>query len=126
MDLRRADAEDLPFADGSFDIAVLTLILSVVSDGQACLREAVRVVRTGGHLLVFDKFLPPGQSPSPGRWLLNLLTRPFGTDINRRFEELAEGLPCRVLREESSLFSGAYRAILLEKIEADASLSTGS
>lgn len=113
--LQQADAEDLPFGAESFDIAVLTLILSVAADGPACLREAVRVTRPGGRLLVFDKFLPPGGRPSLGRRLLNLLTRTFGTDINRSFERMAEGLPLRLIDDRAVLFSGAYRAILLEK-----------
>lgn len=113
--LVQANAEDLPFADGSFDVAILTLILSVASDGPACLREAVRVVRAGGRLLVFDKFLRSGSRPSVLRRALNLLTRFFGTDINRSFEVMMAGLPARVVRDQPVLLGGAYRAILIEK-----------
>lgn len=113
--LQRAHAEDLPFPPGSFDAAVLTLIVSVASDGRACLREAARVVRPGGRLLVFDKFLAPGRRPSVIRRLLNLLTRLFGTDINRSFEDLAAGLPLRVVSDRPVLFRGAYRSIVLER-----------
>ncbi len=113
--LECAGAEDLPFPDDSFDAAVLTLIVSVAADGAACLREAVRVTRPGGHLLVFDKFLSPDTSPSIGRRLFNLLTRAFGTNINRSFEPMISGLPVIVLKDEPVLFSGAYRAILLKK-----------
>ena len=113
--LEQADAEDLPSDDESFDAVVLTLILSVASDGAACLREAVRLTRPGGRLLVFDKFLPPGGHAPIGRRLLNLLTRTFGTDINRSFEDLSAGLPVRVVHDEGVLFGSAYRAIVLEK-----------
>jgi len=113
--LERGNAEDLPFDDGSFDVAVLTLILSVAADGAACLREAARVTRPGGRLLVLDKFLPPGGRAPLGRRLFNLVTRTFGTDINRSFEGMSAGLPLRVLSDQGVLFAGAYRAILLEK-----------
>jgi ubiquinone/menaquinone biosynthesis C-methylase UbiE len=113
--LQQANAEHLPFADESFDVTVLTLILSVASDGPTCLREAARVTRTGGRLLVFDKFLSQGAPPPLGRRMLNLLTRTFGTDINRSFETMMSGLPLTVVTDEPALFRGAYRAILLEK-----------
>jgi phosphatidylethanolamine/phosphatidyl-N-methylethanolamine N-methyltransferase len=117
--LEQANAEQLPFREGSFDVAVLTLILSVAADGVACLREASRVTRPGGRLLVLDKFLPSSSGSPFGRRVLNLLTRLFGTDINRRFEPMMAGLPLRVVQDEPVLFRGAYRAILLERLAPD-------
>jgi ubiquinone/menaquinone biosynthesis C-methylase UbiE len=48
--LLRAPAEDLPFNDGSFDVAVSTLVLCGVSDQPRALRQLRRVLRTGGQL----------------------------------------------------------------------------
>ena len=48
LDVRQASAEDLPYAAGSFDIAVAQLVLHFVSDPLRGVREMVRVVRTGG------------------------------------------------------------------------------
>lgn len=118
--LEQANAEDLPVPDDSFDVAFLTLILSVAEDGPACMREAVRVVRPGGRLLIFDKFLPPGTRPSPIRRALNLLMRVFGTDINRPFAPMIAGLPVRVVTNQPALLRGAYRTIVLEKTAPDA------
>lgn len=116
ISLKCANAEDLPFPDDSFDVTILTLIVSVAADGGACMREAVRVTRPGGRLLVFDKFLPPSAPPSLARRVLNYLTRVFGTNINRSFEPMISGLAVRTIKDQGVLFSGAYRAILLEKI----------
>ena len=113
--LQCANAEDLPFPDNAFDVTVLTLIVSVAADGDACMREAVRVTKPGGRVLVFDKFLRQGIGPSLGRRALNLLTRTFGTNINRTFEPMISELPVRVMHDERVALSGAYRAILLEK-----------
>lgn len=124
ISLELANAEDLPFPDASFDTVVLTLIVSVSADGQACLREAVRVTRPGGRLLVFDKFLPANTAPSLVRRLLNLLTRPFGTNINRSFEPMISDLPVCIVKDEKVIFSGAYRAIILEKISSSMSRSS--
>lgn len=47
----RAPAEQLPFADGSFDTVVSTLVLCTVSDPARAISEAARVLRPGGRLL---------------------------------------------------------------------------
>ncbi len=114
--LQPANAEDLPFLDNRFDAAILTLILSVTGDGTQALRETIRILKPGGRLVIFDKFLASGTRPSFGRRLLNvLLTKPFGTDINRSLEPMLEGLPCRVVSNRPSSFSNSYRIILLKK-----------
>lgn len=50
----RAPAEDLPFEDDSFDVAVSTLVLCGVSDQQRALRQLGRVLRPGGRLLFLE------------------------------------------------------------------------
>ena len=50
----RAPAEDLPFEDDSFDVAVSTLVLCGVSDQPRALRELHRVLRPGGELLFIE------------------------------------------------------------------------
>ena len=49
-----AVAEDLGFADGSFDAAVVTLTLCSVDDQGRALREIHRVLRPGGELRFFE------------------------------------------------------------------------
>ena len=47
-------AEDLGFADGSFDAAVVTLTLCSVDDQDRALREIPRALRPGGELRFFE------------------------------------------------------------------------
>lgn len=47
-----ADATALPFPDGSFDVVTLFDVLEHIPDDAAAAREAVRVVRPGGWILV--------------------------------------------------------------------------
>ena len=57
--------ESLPFADASFDTVVTTLVLCMVSDADAVVREARRVLRPGGAFLFYEHVI----SPRPrGRW----------------------------------------------------------
>jgi phosphatidylethanolamine/phosphatidyl-N-methylethanolamine N-methyltransferase len=50
------NAEDMAFADHSFDIAVAMFTASVVPDARRLFAEMSRVVRPGGHLLFVNHF----------------------------------------------------------------------
>ncbi len=49
-----APAEQLPFEDDSFDVAVSTLVLCTVDDQPRALRELHRVLRPSGRLLFME------------------------------------------------------------------------
>jgi ubiquinone/menaquinone biosynthesis C-methylase UbiE len=55
-------AEQLPGAEGSFDAAVVTLVLCSVADQRAVLAEVRRVVRSGGQL----RFIEHVRADTPG------------------------------------------------------------
>ena len=80
----RAPAEDLPFEDDCFDVAVSTLVLCGVDDQPRALRELHRVLRGGGQLLFIEHVRSgdPGQARSQDR--MNGLNRfVVGCDCNR-------------------------------------------
>jgi ubiquinone/menaquinone biosynthesis C-methylase UbiE len=52
--LLQAPAEDLPFDDESFEVAVSTLVLCTVDDQPRALRELRRVLKPGGRLLFME------------------------------------------------------------------------
>lgn len=54
VELREGALEAVPLAEASVDLAVLALVLHHVSDPSRILREARRVVRPGGTVLVID------------------------------------------------------------------------
>ncbi|MBI5667162.1 MAG: methyltransferase domain-containing protein [Chloroflexi bacterium] len=110
------DAQKLDFPDASFDAALFSLLLSVVPDGAAALREGWRVLRPGGRVVIFDKFLPEQARLTPARQLIGGLIRSLGTDPNRRLSDLLRGLPGLTLSyDEPNLFGGQYRVIRLDK-----------
>jgi ubiquinone/menaquinone biosynthesis C-methylase UbiE len=53
-----SDAQALPFADGSLDIAVTSYSLHHMSDPGRVIGEMARVVRRGGRVGVLDIFVP--------------------------------------------------------------------
>ena len=115
IDLILGDAQALMVEDGTFDVVVLSLILSVVPDGAACLASGLRALKPGGRVVIFDKFLADEENISLGRKLLNLGSTFFGTDITRRFCDLATGIDWVVVSNEPSIVSGMYRVILFRK-----------
>lgn len=52
----RAEAESLPFPDGSFDLILMECVLSRVKDPDRALEEIKRVLREGGRLLLSDLY----------------------------------------------------------------------
>ncbi len=54
VDLRLGDAEDLPFDDGAFDIVTSVSMFHYLRDPGLALREARRVLRPGGRIVIAD------------------------------------------------------------------------
>ena len=56
-----APAEQLPFADASFDEVVSTLVLCSVTDPHAAVAEIRRVLRPGGRLVLIEHVVAKGR-----------------------------------------------------------------
>lgn len=110
-----ADARRMPYADETFDAVVLHLILAVMPEPARGLAEATRVLRPGGRIAIFDKFLPQDERPSAARRAANLVARVLFSDINVRFEDLVGGLPLTIERHQAAGFRGLYRTLTLRK-----------
>jgi phosphatidylethanolamine/phosphatidyl-N-methylethanolamine N-methyltransferase len=113
---RQMDGQRLDLPDGSFDAALLHMVLEVIPDPARCLAEAARVLAPGGRLAVFDKFLPDGASPAwPRRAALALLDLVF-TSTNRQMGDILERsrAPLKVAKDEPAV--GAYRHLILRRL----------
>jgi ubiquinone/menaquinone biosynthesis C-methylase UbiE len=59
VEVRQADARDLPFDDQSFDVVMSSLVVHNIKSRQQrqrAIQEMVRVLRPGGRLAVLDIF----------------------------------------------------------------------
>jgi ubiquinone/menaquinone biosynthesis C-methylase UbiE len=116
IEFREMDGMELDLPDGSFDAALLHMVLEVIPDPARCLAEAARVLRPGGRLAVFDKFLAeedrPGLLRRAGLALLDLVF----TSTNRRMGEILarSGAPLEVETDEPSV--AAYRHLILRRV----------
>jgi len=79
-----ADATDLPYPNGSFDVACVSFALHdmPLMIREKVLKEMVRVTRPGGTLLIVDYGLPKNRL---GRWLIYRLVRLYEATYYREF-----------------------------------------
>lgn len=90
VDFHHLDAEQLPFAEASFDTVVSTMTLCTIPDVAHALSEVRRVLRPGGQFL----FLEHGQAPDPRVARLQERLNPWwmplagGCHLNRSIPQL--------------------------------------
>lgn len=115
VDARAMDAARLEFPDATFDVVLLHLVLAVVPDPESMAREAARVLRPGGRVSIFDKFLPDEGRASLLRRGVNLAANVVATNINRRLGPILAEAGLTLTREEPSVFGGTFRVAIAEK-----------
>jgi ubiquinone/menaquinone biosynthesis C-methylase UbiE len=100
LDFALGDAQSLPFADGSLDIAVTSYALHHLLDAARTIREMSRVVKRGGRVGILDIFLPD----NPGI-----------AELSNRIERLRDASHTRTLaRKEFELHFAANGLRVLE------------
>ena len=108
-DVRDGAAEDLPFADDSFDAALSSLVIAFMRDADAGAREMARVTRPGGVVAECMWDIPGG-----GMTMLSTFWRAV-----RTVDPAAEGEQARVGVREGEIAEVLERAGL-EDVQAGA------
>jgi ubiquinone/menaquinone biosynthesis C-methylase UbiE len=100
LDFAIGDAQSLPFADGSLDIAVTSYSLHHFPDAARAIGEMARVVKRGGRVGIFDIFVPDD---------------PQVSELNNRIEVLRDPSHTRTItREEFESHFAAHGLRILE------------
>jgi ubiquinone/menaquinone biosynthesis C-methylase UbiE len=115
LDARVMDGHKLDFPDEIFDKIILHLILAVIPDPVACLREVERVLKPGGKISVFDKFVPANHKLSFTRKLINPIANLLFSDITRRIEEIVAQTGLKIISDQPADFQGNFRILLIQK-----------
>ena len=92
IDMQVGDAEQLEFADETFDTVVCTYGLCTIPDDRAAVREAKRVLRPGGRIVLAEHVRSPNPIVRTIQRLIDPLAHRCGGDhlLREPLEPLAE------------------------------------
>jgi ubiquinone/menaquinone biosynthesis C-methylase UbiE len=101
-------AERLPFADASFDSAVMTWTLCSIPDAGSALREIRRVLKPGGELLFIEHGLAPEPRVAAWQRRLTPLWRPLagGCHLDRPIDTLIRSAGFTIAELHKSYLKG--------------------
>ncbi len=101
--LVQSQAERLPFAGRTFDMALATLVLCSVVSAEEVLTELRRVVKPGGAVILLEHVRPSGLLGLIFDLLNQISVRLFADRFNRRTAETAAAAGLEVLEREKRL-----------------------
>lgn len=138
MTFRTADAESLPFDDGTFDVVVSTFGVMFTADHERAAAEMVRVVKRGGRIglanwtpegfigqifrTIAAHVPPPAGARSPALWgtrtRIDEMFAPYASSISSRSREFA--FRYRSTRHWLEIFRTFYGPVLKAFAAVDA------
>lgn len=109
----QGDATALPFPDAAFDTVAISLALCTIPDPAQALREAARVCRPEGRVVLLEHVIAPARPLALAQRLLSPLNeRAIGCHLDRDTLNLARSLGFSVESVGSRLFDIFQLAVL--------------
>ncbi|CUS98380.1 class I SAM-dependent methyltransferase [Candidatus Chrysopegis kryptomonas] len=106
-----ASAEALPFEDEKFDTVFATFVFCEVNNPEKGFSEILRVLKSGGRLILLEHVRPDGKFASKIFDIANRFTSIFGENINRRTVELAQRSGIKIEKVEN-IYDGVVKLIV--------------
>ena len=123
VEFRLGDIEDLPVESGSIDVVISNCVINLAPDKAKVFREAMRVLKAGGRMLVSDIVLLRELSEKD-REDGNLIAGCVGGAVMRgEYVKMiqAAGFSVKILSEDTEISKRQYDGFPLESIKIEAS-----
>jgi ubiquinone/menaquinone biosynthesis C-methylase UbiE len=112
LDLAQMDAEQLGFADDSFDTVAISLALCTTPNPRAVLSEMARVCRPNGHIVFLEHINSPNRLASAVLRLLSpMQERRLGGSLTQETVALIKSVGF-VIDEDRSRWFGVFRFLV--------------
>jgi ubiquinone/menaquinone biosynthesis C-methylase UbiE len=117
IELTRADGQDMPFADETFDTVLSTYALCSVPDDAAAIDEMCRVLKPGGRLILVDHVRSVVWPIFWLQWLWELVPRHTKGEYMTRRPGQYVGEPHFDVVERDRLRAGVVERLMAIKID---------
>jgi phosphatidylethanolamine/phosphatidyl-N-methylethanolamine N-methyltransferase len=115
IDLAVGDAQNLEFADESFDYVTSFHVVSVVPEPKRMMREMVRVCRPGGTIVIINHFRSERPVIASVVDRLDPVTRKLGWRTTLRLSELLESVPLEMVRRYKTSPRSLFTVMIARK-----------
>ena len=122
LSVMEMDAMDLDFPDSSFDYVMAFHVVSVVPDATKLMREAQRVCRPGGTIVVINHFRSEQPLLAAMDRKMEPITRRWGWHTLER-AQVFDGLPLEIVRAYKTSTRSLFTIVIAKNLKSEPSVT---